>query len=72
MAWLFRQLSAADLIAARESWRALRAAQDPPDPEHHAAQLQGVAGIGRGRRDPAPAAALRERAMRGELVVPRL
>ena len=72
MAWFFRQLSAADLAAARESWRALRAAQDVPDPEQHTAQLQGLTRIGRGLRDRAQAAELLERAMRGELFVPRL
>ncbi|WP_380162633.1 hypothetical protein [Kineococcus sp. R86509] len=72
MAWLFRQLSAADLTAARESWRALRAAQDVPDPEQHTAQLQGLTGIGRSLRYRAQAADLLERAMRGELFVPRL
>jgi hypothetical protein len=72
MAWYFRQVTEADLTAARKSWRALRAVQNVPDVEQHTAQLQGLAILGRSLRDRAQAAELVERAMTGELFVPRL
>jgi len=72
LAWFLRQLTAADLSAARESWRSLRAAQDVPDPDQRTAQLQALTESGRSLRDRAQAAELVERAMTGELFIPRL
>ncbi|WP_432563950.1 hypothetical protein [Kineococcus sp. SYSU DK003] len=72
LTWWFRQWAQANLQAARASWQGLREVQQAPDPDAHRRHLAAVTAVGRDLRAQAHAAELIERAMLGELFVPRL